>query len=119
MPKHPNKSEQSFDYGIAAYPLRFKEYVISPKKICMQFSDVQCKTRALGKDISQLKTTSYGAKQMPICTAGTSIDTLAVGVPLDMYPELLTNIYDAIKKHHELYPEYSIKSEIQEIFKDD
>ena len=118
MTKHIKKSKQSFEYGIAAYPVSFKEYVISPQKICIQFNDVQCKTRPLGKEYSQLKTTPWGTREMPIDTQGTTIDTLAVGIPLGMYKELLSNIYTAIQQHSELYPEHSIKSEIQEIFND-
>lgn len=93
------KGLYSFPYGIAAYPKKFKEYVISPHKICLQFTDVQCKLRPLGHETLSLARGNRNAPVMPVSTKGTDIDTLAVGIPLHLYPELLTNIIKALKEH--------------------
>lgn len=103
-----------FPYALAAYPIKWKKSVISPKKICIQFDDIQCKTRApFSKD--GLKKTSKGTWEMPIDTKGTDIQTLAVGIPLHLYPVVLEEILLSLRKHSELYPENSIITEIQEI----
>lgn len=115
MRKHPNKAVNKYPYTIAAYPLDFHKYVISPKKICMQFKGVQCKLRAPYKDSADLKRTSWGSKEMPIDTKATDINVLALGVPLDLYPELIKQMLTALKEHAEIHPENSILDEIQEI----
>lgn len=107
--KHPSKPKQEFPYGLAAYPLSWKGYVVSPQKICIQFLGVQCKTRPLGLDYSSLKRTNWGSREMPIDTLGTNIDTLAVGIPTRLYPEVLTNVLDAIEEHDKKHPEHSLK----------
>lgn len=102
------------DYGIAAYPVNWKQYVISPQKICLQFTDNQLKARAPFSK-QGLSVTRWGTYTLPIDTHGTDINTLAVGIPLKLYPELIKNILKAINEHHKLHPEHSIKTDIQEI----
>lgn len=110
------KSLNSYNYGIAAYPLNFKEIVISPLKLCLQFKNVQCKVRPLGNPQDKLKNGPQGSKELAINTRGTDINTLAVGIPLRLYPEVLENIWAAIKEHDLRFPENSIKNEILDIF---
>lgn len=114
--KHPNIPNAKFDHTIAAYPLQFKKYVISPKKICLQFQDVQCKAREIGKN-KDLRKTRHGTKELPIDTGATDIDVLAIGVPIHLYPEFITEMLTALKTHDELHPEESILKEIKEIIK--
>lgn len=102
MSKHPNPSINKYDHGIAAYPLSFKTYVVSEKKICIQFEGVQCKARPVGNQ-DDMERGPDGTKQIEINTRGTEIGTLAVGIPLDMYPELLQNIERALKENEEKY----------------
>ena len=102
------------DYGIAAYPISWKQYVISPQKICLQFQDLQLKARAPHSK-EGLTRSHWGTHLLPIDTQGTDVNVLAVGIPLRLYPQLLKNILKAINEHSKLYPEYSIKSDIQEI----
>lgn len=42
------------DLGLACYPKEFKEVVISPTKLCLQFNAVQSKLRMLGNSGKQL-----------------------------------------------------------------
>lgn len=100
--KHPNKAVKKYNHGIAAYPLEFYQYVISEKKICLQFKKTQLKTRPVG-DQTDLRRTPHGTKELPIDTKATDVEVLAVGIPLDMYPELLQNIQEALDKHKELF----------------
>lgn len=109
--KHPNNPINKFKHSLASYPLEFHQYVISPKKICIQFKDVQLKTRAK-QDRSDLKRSTSGTLQMPVDTQGTDIDVLAVGIPIHMYPELLKQIKTALQEHHKLHPEWSVLDEI-------
>ena len=103
MKKHPTKSIRKYNHGIASYPLEFRGYLVSEKKVCIQFDNVQCKTRINKEYIDQLdkKTGSY--RVMPIDTIGTEIDILAVGIPLDLYPIVLNNILIAHKEHSDKY----------------
>lgn len=112
----PSKSKQKFKYTLAAYPINWKKYVISPQKICIQFDDLQIKARAPFNESNDLKRTPWGTKEIPIDTHGTDIETLAVGIPLHLYPTLIQQIYTAIKEHSEKHPEYSILKEIEDIF---
>lgn len=101
----------TYEHSIAAYPIEFKQIVVSPQKLCLQFKTVQCKTRA-PHNKNGLKKTHHGTWEMPIDTHGTNIEVLAVGIPLKMYPQLLREIMSSIDKHDELYPEHAIKQEI-------
>lgn len=102
MKKHPSKSKNTYEHGIAAYPLKFKQYVVSEKKICLQFEEVQCKARPVG-DQSNMSKGPEGTKEIEINTRGTDIGVLAVGIPLDMYPELLEAIKLALEENEEKY----------------
>ena len=48
---------RNFRYGIAAYPTSYKEYIITPNKICMQFDSVVVKGRQL-QEVEKLKAIS-------------------------------------------------------------
>lgn len=105
-----------FDHTVAAYPKEWSAYVVSPKKICIQFKDVQLKTRApFHKD--GLKSTPRGTYEMPIDTQGTDLNGLAVGIPIHPYPTVLENILQGITEHHERFPNDSIKSHINSILR--
>lgn len=100
--KHPNKSITSYSHGVAAYPLSFDRYVVSPHKICLQFKGVQLKARPIESD-EGMKRGPKGTKELAVNTKGTEIVRLAVGIPLDMYPQLLQEIERALKEHEETY----------------
>lgn len=107
--KHPNKARNKYKHGIASYPLGFKGYVVSEKKICLQFNNVQCKTRVNKEHIEQLEKKPWMDKAMPIDTLGTDIEFLAVGIPLHLYPTVLDNLLIANKEHIELYKDDNLK----------
>lgn len=107
--KHPNRSYTSFNHSLAVYPLQWKDYLISERKICLQFTGVQCKTRVNQEKNNDLKKTTRGTYEMPIDAHGTSINTLAIGIPLCLYPEVLFNILKAVKEHAERFKEYNLK----------
>lgn len=109
------KSKTKYNHTLATYPTKWKKYVVSPKKICIQFDTVQCKTRA--PDSTDLKKTDWGTKEMPIDTHGTDIDTLAVGIPLHLYPELIKHVLSAIKEHDSIHSENSILHEVKDVIK--
>ena len=103
-----------FDHALAAYPKEWSAYLVSPQKICLQFKDVQVKTRSpFHKE--GLISTPRGTFEMPIDTHGTDLNGIAVGVPLHLYPVLLKNILAAILEHDAKHPELSIKSQIKDI----
>jgi len=114
MHKHPNIAVNTLPYTLAAYPLEYKQSVISPQKICIQFSGVQCKARApFSKE--GLRRSKYGSWELPVDTRATDLDCLALGIPLRLYPEVLKNILNNIKLHAEQHPKFSIVEEIKEI----
>jgi hypothetical protein len=94
---------EKFEHGIAAYPRKFKGYYVSPQKICIQFEDITAKTRIKDRDTSDLGRSYSGQHYMPIQHTGTEIDFIAVGVPLDMHPEMLSRLIDAYDEHLSTY----------------
>lgn len=106
--KHPNRSKRKFPHTLATYPLSWGQYLISAHKICIQFKDVQCKTRVTTDPVTDLKRTTWGAWDMPIDTHGTEIPLLAVGIPIHIYPDVMTALLEAFKTHSELHPEQSL-----------
>lgn len=104
------ESRRDFKHGIASYPTEWRGYVVSPEKICIQFNDVNCKTRIQDRDYSQLTLTTKGTWNMPIDNTGTDIKFLAVGIPITLYPTLLDNILLAIKEHSLRYPSKSLEN---------
>lgn len=116
--RNKKTSKALYPHGMAAYPINWKQYVISEQKICIQFDDIQFKVRASeGKE--GLKTNNWGTHELPIDTHGTQLHTLAVGIPIGLYPEVIKNIVKAVKEHDELHPNYSVLQEIKEILNDE
>lgn len=99
--KHPQPHTLTYKHSLAAYPIGFEGFVVSPHKICLQFNDVQLKTRVKDRDYSDLQLSGTG-HSMAVDTQGTGINVLAVGVPLGLYPTLLNEILNAAEQHHKL-----------------
>ncbi len=116
MPRKYLDGMPQFPYWMAAYPKTFSAYLVSPQKICLQFETAQLKTRAPTSK-EGLTSTPKGTYEMPICTQGTDIAGLAVGVPLALYPVLIENILKAISEHHIRFPEHSINDHINSILR--
>lgn len=77
-----------FKYGIAAYPTRYKEFMITPNKICMQFDSVVVK----GRRLSEPKLDKI---EVPNDPDGQDIETLAVGMYIPVYLEVLKQMKEA------------------------
>jgi len=87
-------------HSLANYPTQFLGCVVSPNKICMQFSDVQSKLRfKQGAHYIKLPDTS---KALPITPTGTDVDLLAVGCVMPVLEQTQLNLIQA-------YLEYGIK----------
>jgi hypothetical protein len=67
--------------AIANYPKRFKSYVVSPTKICLQYEDVQVKLRC-ADGIKYFQWGDDSSPHLPISTHGTEVDIIAVGCQL-------------------------------------
>jgi len=87
--------------SIANYPKKFHNTVVSPTKICIQFSHVESKLR--------LKAGGYyiklpdGYKGLPITPEGVDIDQLAVGCQMPIIEDLQMALIDAYTKYAKLY----------------
>lgn len=95
------KSRNKYHHGIAAYPTEWRGYLVSPGKICIQFNKLQCKTRIDQEYVQELYK-KPGYWEMPIAHDGTDVEFVAVGVPIQMHPTMLTELLKA-------YEEYAVK----------
>lgn len=99
------ESDYHFPYGVAAYPSRFRGYVISSTKICLQWEDVQLKTRPLGLNTDDLAKGKNGNKVMPISTIGTDVSVIAVGNQLPVLEQTLFELMEAFVEYNRLHAE--------------
>lgn len=102
-------SKYTINCGIAAYPKYFHGFVVSPTKICIQFSSPQLVLRTLGKDQPGLCKLPNTDKVLPVSIMGTDIDVLAVGCQMPTIEALQNQLIDAYKeykaKHTDTYKE--------------
>lgn len=102
-------SKYTYNCGIAAYPKYFHGFVVSPTKICIQFSSPQLILRTLGKDQPGLYKLPNTDKVLPVSIMGTDIDVLAVGCQMPTIEALQHQLIDAYKeyktKHTDIYKE--------------
>ena len=90
-------------HSIANYPLGFVGCVVSPTKICLQFSDVTCKLRVKeGAAYVKLPNTS---KALPIAHTGTEVDVVAVGCQMPELEALQGALIEAYIKYGRLHKE--------------
>ena len=88
--------------AIANYPQSFRSYVVSPTKICLQYSDVQVKLRC-ADGIQYMQYGLDASPHLPISTHGTDVNIIAVGCQL---PEVeraqlaLLDAYGEYMKYH-------------------
>jgi len=96
------------ELGLAAYPIEFKEIVISPNKLCLQFSSVTTKVRLLGKDGKQLPKDPI--THQPVASISTDdksvFNLLAVGCQLPVVFNLLHNIIVSFDKYGQKYSKH-------------
>ena len=105
-----------YEFGIASYPTGFIGYVVSPTKICLQYSGVDVKFRPLGKPTDMLRKGSNGV-YLPIEVSPNTIEVLATGSQMPVLEEMHLGLLDGYKeyigKHLETY-----KSTYNKDFKD-
>lgn len=94
---------RSYKHGIASYPTKWRGYVVSPQKICLQFDAVQCKTRVNKEYESELLKPHWGDKALPIDRNGTEIEFLAVGIPLHLHKIVFLELLKAYEEHINKY----------------
>jgi len=102
-------------HSLANYPKEFLGYVISPTKICIQFSEVSTKLRFKegGQYIKLLDT----SKALPIKTTSTEIDILAVGCQMPVLENLQMSLIKAYKEY-KIRHEKEYKEKYNKEFKD-
>jgi len=87
--------------SIANYPKQFHGTVVSPTKICIQFSHVESKLRhKVGGYYIKLPD---GLRGLPITPEGVDIDQLAVGCQMPIIEDLQMGLIDAYTKYAKLH----------------
>ena len=94
-----------YKHGIASYPKGWRGYVVSENKICIQFDDVQCKTRIHNRECEDLRKTTKGSWHMPIDSHGTDVSFVSMGIPLDLYKTIFDKLLNAFEEHVERFGE--------------
>lgn len=112
------------DLGLAAYPDTFKEVVISPTKLCLQFNEVEMKVRLLGNDGKQLPKDPLTHQPVAhISTGGKDgFGLLSVGCQMPVVFNLLKTVLLALEKYSQQHTNTfkktynkELKSEIKEL----
>jgi len=93
-----------YPVSIANYPEFFKGCVVSPTKICLQFTVTECKLRLHGADRAAFA--KYGPdsdRMIPVGTLGTQVDSIAVGCQMPVVVDYQLQLIDAYAKYYQLY----------------
>jgi hypothetical protein len=93
-----------YPFGFANYPKKFKGYVVSPDKICLQYEDTQIKLRKLEGDFKKLgKIGKDSERFVPVVPLGTDIEVLAVGHQMPVLQEMQLKLCEAYKEYYKLH----------------
>jgi hypothetical protein len=103
--------------NLANYPTSFKGYIISPTKICLQFNDVEIKTRINGNEDALLKYGPNNEKHVLISTLGTRLDGIAIGCQMPIVEVYQIELIKAYKDYYMSYKNHYHKN-YQKQFKD-
>jgi len=96
---------KKYPYGFANYPKKFKGYIVSPAKICLQYTDVDIKLRPLGEPLEGLPKVPEGGVAVPITQAGNNINLLAVGHYIGVLEPMQLGLIDAYRAYYKEYGE--------------
>lgn len=96
---------KKYPYGFANYPKKFKGYVVSPAKICLQYNDVDVKLRPLGASLEGLPKVPEGGVAVPITQQGNNINTLAVGHYIGVLEPMQLGLIEAYRDYYLEYGE--------------
>jgi hypothetical protein len=94
---------KKYKHGIACYPVEWKEYVISPKKICFQFKNVECKTRIKDRDMRELIQLGNNNWALPIEQQPVQVSFIAIGLMMEGHKEMLDQLLNAYEEYIALY----------------
>lgn len=95
-----------YRHSFAMYPGSFKGFVVSPHKICLQWSTVQAKLRVAYRDTSDLIKLPDTNKALPVISSGVGIDTLAVGCEMPVIEQLQNQLITAYAEYWDKHSEY-------------
>lgn len=90
-------------HSLANYPTTFKGTVISPTKICMQFSDVEVKLRKNLESTEGLLKQIDNILALPIRVTGSPVAGVAVGCQLPVLEALQQALIDAYVHYGNLH----------------
>ena len=95
-------------FGLATYPTKFKGTVVSPTKICLQFSEVDVKLRTLGEDAKMLPKDPLTHQPVAsISTESEPFSVLAVGCQMPVVISLMEQLIMALETYsHAHIPTY-------------
>lgn len=96
---------KKYPYGFANYPKKFKGCIVSPAKICLQYSDVDIKLRPLGESLEGLPKVPEGGVYVPVTQDGRNLDTLAVGHYIGVLEPMQLALIDAYRAYYLEYGE--------------
>lgn len=94
---------KKYNHSFANYPKSFKGCVVSPYKICMQFSDPQIKLRVADRDTSDLIKLPSTEFALPVSTSGVDIETTAVGCVMPVLEGAQFGLLEAYLKYGRLH----------------
>lgn len=89
-----------YNCSLANYPTSFKGYVVSPTKICLQFDDVEIKTRPNGNENALLKYGPNNEKHVLISTLGTTLEGIAIGCQMPVVEAYQAELIKAYKDYY-------------------
>lgn len=95
----------NYNLSLANYPTKYKGYVVSPLKICIQFEDVEIKARAEFNDLMLIKYGVDNEKHSLVSTLGTKYNCIAVGCKIPIIEEMQFDLLNAYKTYNDNYAE--------------
>ena len=96
---------KKYNQGIACYPTKFKGYVVSPTKICLQYEDVQLKMRPLEAGVDDLPKLGTGHRYIPVSSETQEVKILANGHQMPELEAMLSNVIDAYAQYARYHKE--------------
>lgn len=93
-----------YSHKFANYPIDFKSFVVSPTKICLQFSKVQVKLRSAREYRHLLpERGQHSDKYVPVIEQGIELDEIAVGCQLPIVEKYQFALIEAYKHYMNLH----------------
>lgn len=87
-------------HSFANYPTGFKGYVVSPTKICLQFSEPQINLRVDADTRFELKTLPNNDRYLEVPEHGINISVTAVGCQMPVVEQYQLALIDAYTQYY-------------------